>query len=734
MKQANFLPDNRRLIFLVAALLFSATVSLVFSRIQTTAQTESPVRIMPLGDSLTGGDAQRNSYRRPLWHLLNDAGYAVDFVGSRQANSSGELPPDRDFDLDHEGHSGARVDQILEERRDAIEAARPDIVLVLLGTNDIIQEQSVESTAFELGLLIDMLRDINPNVTVLLGQLPDNIAPNNQRIPGLNTQIAALAETADKPDSRVIVVDLYTGFNPGSDTLDGLHPTLSGEHKLANRWYQALVPVLDAIAAATQLPSPSDTQTSSPTPTALPTDTPTATPTPTDTLTPTHTFTPTDTLMPTNTLTPSNTPTPVIGRGLLGEYFDDVELAEPVLTRVDPQIEFLWGGQAPAPEIDGDTFSARWTGTVIPRYSEEYTFYVDADDGARLWVDGELLIDDWEGSPGETSASITLEAGQHYDLRLEYFENYFNASVFLLWSSESEPKTVIPQSQLYPPQGAEATDEATKDSGNIPDGIRVSLTSCGGAAQQGEALTRRDTLPLGFTSEGRWVTGMRFCDLDIPRGATILYAALELTAAETGASSLALNVAFEDAPDSVSFGNGYGPEARPTTSGIYWDISNWVMLERYTSPDLTGALQRVLNREDWQPRGDVSVLMWGIWGNGSRLTYLNYPDESAELHIVYAPESGTHTPTPRPTQTPTPSERVEATDTPPPATATAMPPPPTEAPTGDTFDPTATLEPTPIPPSDTPEPTEAPPTDTPAPTEIPPTDTPDDTEEPGNGD
>jgi len=141
------------------------------------------------------------------------------------------------------------------------------------------------------------------------------------------------------------------------------------------------------------------------------------------------------------------------GVGLFGEYYDDIDLTSLKLTRIDPQIEFDWAGGSPDPSLGGDTFSVRWRGRVKPRLTERYTFYVHSDNGARLWVNGLLVIDDWvEHPPHEVSGVIDLEANREYDLRLEYFENAGAASVKLSWSSTSQPtKEIVPQSHLFPP-------------------------------------------------------------------------------------------------------------------------------------------------------------------------------------------------------------------------------------------------------------------------------------------
>lgn len=140
------------------------------------------------------------------------------------------------------------------------------------------------------------------------------------------------------------------------------------------------------------------------------------------------------------------------GTGLKGEYYDNMDLSGLKLTRTDANVDFEWGTGSPAASIGSDTFSVRWTGTIKPNYSETYTFYLNADDGVRLWVDGQLLLNRWVNQAGQfSSGSIPLIAGQNYEIQIEYFENLSGAAVGLLWQSSSQAKEFVPQSQLYPP-------------------------------------------------------------------------------------------------------------------------------------------------------------------------------------------------------------------------------------------------------------------------------------------
>lgn len=121
-----------------------------------------------------------------------------------------------------------------------------------------------------------------------------------------------------------------------------------------------------------------------------------------------------------------------------------------MLTRNDSEVNFNWAESAPAENINTDGFSVRWTGSVQPRYSGTYTFYTTSDNGSRLWVNDQLLIDRWTTNTGSTySATIALEAGQKYNIKLEYFDNTGNAKCILEWASGMQAREIVPKSQLY---------------------------------------------------------------------------------------------------------------------------------------------------------------------------------------------------------------------------------------------------------------------------------------------
>lgn len=144
--------------------------------------------------------------------------------------------------------------------------------------------------------------------------------------------------------------------------------------------------------------------------------------------------------------------TPAEERGLRAEYFDTRSPSgEPKVVRVDPSIDFGWGSGAPDPVLPTNRFSARWTGTVVPRHSETYTLETLSDDGVRVWIDGRLLIDRWTTQSATTHrATVALTAGVAHALRVEHFDESGDATMRLFWSSRSQAREIVPQSQLRP--------------------------------------------------------------------------------------------------------------------------------------------------------------------------------------------------------------------------------------------------------------------------------------------
>jgi hypothetical protein len=218
-----------------------------------------PVRIMPLGDGITLSTCMRAF----LWKKLTDNAYpAFDFVGTRTTTDT--CSP-TEYDKAHEGHSGYRVTDLLYATSQNPGPAddpytgssadlatwfdgRPaDIVLMLFGSNDFLRTtSSAADVQNAYAAILTKLRSVNPRVSLFVGLLPPmNSNPCNtscaSRRTDLNNAIPAWAASVSTADSRVVAVDLSTGFDVAHLGMDGVKPDDVGAQFLADRWYAALV-------------------------------------------------------------------------------------------------------------------------------------------------------------------------------------------------------------------------------------------------------------------------------------------------------------------------------------------------------------------------------------------------------------------------------------------------------------------------------------------------------------
>lgn len=196
-----------------------------------------PVRILPLGDSITEGSNQI-SYRPALAKLLKDSDLDVAFVGPKEAPAG----------LRHGGYGGKNAEQIAELYEGFHASTPADIVLIHAGHNHFAEEKPVPGIVRATESMIANARKANPKVTVLLAQvIPSGKLPKYSYLPELNRELAKLAAKLHRPEQKVIVVDQATGFDWKTDAVaDRVHPNQRGAEKMAGRWFQALKPLISA--------------------------------------------------------------------------------------------------------------------------------------------------------------------------------------------------------------------------------------------------------------------------------------------------------------------------------------------------------------------------------------------------------------------------------------------------------------------------------------------------------
>jgi lysophospholipase L1-like esterase len=197
------------------------------------AASSTPLRVMPLGDSITWGvgSSTGNGYRAPLWDKLAADGHPLDFVGTGRAGSMS--------DPDNEGHSGYRIDQIAALADASLTRYRPNVVTLEIGTNDLNGNYQVPTATARLKSLVNQITVAAPDATVLVASLvvstsgseEQHRAAYNQAIP----QIVSDAQAAGK---RVAYVDMSSLTT--ADLADALHPNDAGYQKMADAFHRGV--------------------------------------------------------------------------------------------------------------------------------------------------------------------------------------------------------------------------------------------------------------------------------------------------------------------------------------------------------------------------------------------------------------------------------------------------------------------------------------------------------------
>jgi lysophospholipase L1-like esterase len=248
---------------LAAAVASALVASVVVLAVRPAASAVDPVRIMPLGDSITGSPG---CWRALLWNRLQNAGQTnIDFVGTQAPQGCG-VP----YDGDGEGHGGALVTAVADQNQlpGWLAATRPHIVLMHFGTNDVWSARPVDVILAAYSKLVDQMRASDPTMRVLVAQIipmaASACAECPSRVTALNAAIPGWAAGKTTTQSPIIVVDQWAGFNTATDTGDGVHPNDAGNVKISDRWFPALSAAINGSTPPTTPPSTPPTTTPPP--------------------------------------------------------------------------------------------------------------------------------------------------------------------------------------------------------------------------------------------------------------------------------------------------------------------------------------------------------------------------------------------------------------------------------------------------------------------------------------
>ncbi|RDL42341.1 uncharacterized protein BP5553_02320 [Venustampulla echinocandica] len=225
--------------FLAAACLASSVV----------AQTK--LKIMPLGDSIT----EITCWRTTVWDDLNAAGVAdkIQFVGS-MTNNPQNCKGNSTWDMHHEGHSGyLAIDIANKYLVNWLSTTKPDIVMFMLGTNDVAQQNKGPTEILAAYTkMVGQMRAVTPKVKIIVDLvIPISFGSSNTGITALNQAIPAWVKSTTTVDSPIVIADCATGF-PTSDLRDGVHPNAAGDAIISSRIFPVLLKVIqESLGTAT---------------------------------------------------------------------------------------------------------------------------------------------------------------------------------------------------------------------------------------------------------------------------------------------------------------------------------------------------------------------------------------------------------------------------------------------------------------------------------------------------
>jgi len=293
------------------------------------------------------------------------------------------------------------------------------------------------------------------------------------------------------------------------------------------------------------------------------------------------------------------------GGGLKGEYFNNINLiGNPVLTRIDPGVDFNWADSPEPNAVNADNFSMRWRGEIEVAFSEAYRFYAVTEDGVKLWINDQLVIDRWDvfRMNEYRTDRIELQAGQRCAIEMWSYNDDAGATAQLLWESEHQPKGIIPAAAFSPPVRAGSPKPAS------------------GAVN------------VSHTTVLEWLAGDHAAEHNV----------------YFSTDEEAVRNANTDSPEykgtNVLGSESYDPGKLPWDTTYYWRVnevnnlnpeSPWVgNVWSFTTADFLG-IEDFEDYNDWEPDRIFETWIdgWGVETNGSEVGYAEPNFPAGEHHV-----------------------------------------------------------------------------------------------------
>ncbi|HHP7242539.1 MAG TPA: SGNH/GDSL hydrolase family protein [Cyclobacteriaceae bacterium] len=209
--------------------------------------SDSQLAVLTLGDSrVDGASPDYESYRYELWKNMVLAGYEVNMIGPFDDEWSHPEFMGMTFDDDHAGIGGNTTEQVIGRLDQALNSANrpPDIVILGIGGNDLLQGATISPTIANINTIIDGIQADNPEVTIFLEQISGARSDTeeaflNSLLQDFANEIEAVANNQTNSDSEVIPVDMYNNI-PDSYFADAVHFNETGAKAVADRYFAAI--------------------------------------------------------------------------------------------------------------------------------------------------------------------------------------------------------------------------------------------------------------------------------------------------------------------------------------------------------------------------------------------------------------------------------------------------------------------------------------------------------------